>query len=79
MAGDLAMKGILSNYPHVIAVVSRVMSEEDAETHPLAAMVLSNQEAAMDLRRSAVRGNNAVTVPPCFGRIKGWFSLVMES
>ena len=63
------MKGILSNYPHVIAVVSRVLSEEDAETYPLVSMVLSSQETAMDLRRGPVIGNNALTAPACFGRI----------
>ena len=31
--GDLAVKGILLNYPHVIALVRRVMSKEDTETH----------------------------------------------
>ena len=40
---------ISPNYPHVIAVVRRVMSKEDAETHPLVTIVLSNWETAMDL------------------------------
>ena len=61
------MKGILPNYPHVIAVVRRVMSEEDAETHPLVPIILSNWETAMDLRCGAVRGSNTATAPLCFG------------
>ena len=63
------MKGILSNHPRAIAVVRRVMSEEDAEIHPLVPIVFSNQETAMDLCRGAVRGSNTATAAPCFGRI----------
>jgi len=33
----------------LIAVVRRVMSEEDAEIHPWVPIVLSNLEMAMDL------------------------------